>query len=302
MASTEHEAPLALLKEAPGILYDLLRPQMPELPSAPRLELASTDLTQVVPAHLHADLVLLERDTEHRVRRVVAFEVQLARDAQKHFSWPMYAATLHLQHRCEVLLVVFAPETSVAEWARQPIPTFQRGSFAPWVIAGREIPWITQAEEAKQAPGLAVLSALIHGGNTTLGATISRAAWLAAELLPEEQKRIFQELVYLCARYEAREWMEFRMDQMTRDSLIISMQKRVFEEGREHGLQEGREYGRSEGETAGRVAALFAILHARGFVISEEQRALLSSCSDPAQLDRWITRAVLVASLSDLFE
>jgi flagellar biosynthesis/type III secretory pathway protein FliH len=108
--------------------------------------------------------------------------------------------------------------------------------------------------------------------------------------------------------------MEFRMDQMTRDSLIISMQKRVFEEGREHGLQEGREHGLQEGRehglqegrehglSEGKRTSLFAILHARGFVISEEQRALLSSCSDPAQLDRWITRAVLAASLSDLFE
>ena len=53
-------------------------------------------------------------------------------------------------------------------------------------------------------------------------------------------------------------------------------------------------------EAKGRVEALLAILGARYLALSDEQRARIEACSNVAQLDRWIVRAVTAASVDDL--
>jgi hypothetical protein len=41
---------------------------------------------------------------------------------------------------------------------------------------------------------------------------------------------------------------------------------------------------------------LIAVLAARGFALSDDLRAKILDCQDPAVLDRWITQAVTAAS------
>jgi hypothetical protein len=67
--------------------------------------------------------------------------------------------------------------------------------------------------------------------------------------------------------------------------------------------------GRAEGETAGvvkgkvegKVEALLAVLAARGISVGQEVRARIEACKDAATLDRWIVRAVTVASVEEIF-
>lgn len=55
--------------------------------------------------------------------------------------------------------------------------------------------------------------------------------------------------------------------------------------------------GRAEGE----AAALFAVLDARGFAVTDDQRARILACLDVVELERWVRRAVTATSMDDLF-
>jgi hypothetical protein len=59
--------------------------------------------------------------------------------------------------------------------------------------------------------------------------------------------------------------------------------------------------GRAEGEAKGRAEALLTLLEARGLRASDEARARILACSDGAQLDAWIRKAVSVATVDELF-
>jgi hypothetical protein len=60
---------------------------------------------------------------------------------------------------------------------------------------------------------------------------------------------------------------------------------------------QGREEGRAEGE----AAAVLAILDTRGVPVPQDARERITQCSDLAQLDQWVRRAVTADSVDDLF-
>ena len=66
-------------------------------------------------------------------------------------------------------------------------------------------------------------------------------------------------------------------------------------------LAEGEAIGIAKGHKAGKIAALVAVLTARGFSVTEEVRARIDACEDEAILDRWITRATTASSLEAVF-
>jgi predicted transposase/invertase (TIGR01784 family) len=59
--------------------------------------------------------------------------------------------------------------------------------------------------------------------------------------------------------------------------------------------------GEAIGLIKGKIAALLAVLAARGFSVTEEARARIEACKDAATLDRWIARATTAPSLEDVF-
>ncbi|HEU4534929.1 MAG TPA: hypothetical protein VFS00_12455, partial [Polyangiaceae bacterium] len=66
-------------------------------------------------------------------------------------------------------------------------------------------------------------------------------------------------------------------------------------------VAKGRAEGRAEGEVKGKADALLAVLEVRGLAITAEQRARIVECTDLAQLDTWVRRAVTVGATSRLF-
>ena len=59
--------------------------------------------------------------------------------------------------------------------------------------------------------------------------------------------------------------------------------------------------GKAEGLAEGEGKAILLVLEARGLDITQEDRARITSCTDPAQLEAWVTRAVTVETTGDLF-
>jgi hypothetical protein len=57
----------------------------------------------------------------------------------------------------------------------------------------------------------------------------------------------------------------------------------------------------AKGEAKGRAEALLTMLEARGLRVSDEARARILACTEAAQLDAWVRKAVSVGSIDELF-
>src|SRR5262249_8704273 len=64
--------------------------------------------------------------------------------------------------------------------------------------------------------------------------------------------------------------------------------------------EQGRAAGVAQGETRGEANAVLRVLVARGIVVSEEVRERILSCTDLAQLDAWLDRAVVATRAEEL--
>jgi hypothetical protein len=78
----------------------------------------------------------------------------------------------------------------------------------------------------------------------------------------------------------------------------------VVEYGNERyraGEEKGRREGVKEGEERGVRESIRLIMHTRGLAMDAATHARIDACSDLAILQRWLARAVLVTSASELF-
>jgi len=51
----------------------------------------------------------------------------------------------------------------------------------------------------------------------------------------------------------------------------------------------------------GEERALLVVLKARGFTVREQIKSLISACTDPDQLELWISRAATATTLDEVF-
>ncbi|MEV0559980.1 hypothetical protein [Dactylosporangium sp. NPDC050588] len=58
--------------------------------------------------------------------------------------------------------------------------------------------------------------------------------------------------------------------------------------------------GRVEGMAAGKAEALLTVLATRGLMVTDEHRALIAGCTEDAQLDTWLRRAVGAEKIQEL--
>lgn len=291
--SLEHEGPLLLLGERPEMLLELLGIAVP--PGA-KVALASADFTQAVPLERRADAVVTT-EQDGRVTSAFVVEVQRAIDPDKHFSWPLYVASLHARVRCRTALVILAPDRAVAAWARSPIPTLGPGAgFGPLVLGPDEIPRVESFEEARRMPELAVLSALVHGGAPE-GAPILESALRAAAQLDETHARNYYDLIYSSLGDVARAALEALMS-FEKYEYRSDFAKKYVAQGR----VEGRVEGRIEGRVLEAKRLLLAILAERHLGPSDPARARVEACGDPDVLEAWVLRATSAAAEADVFD
>jgi hypothetical protein len=162
MPSPLHEQLVELLRSRPALAADLLRRATglgldPETLATARM--SAQNFARLQPPEYRADLVL-EFGTP-RTRLAVVVEVQLGIDDEKRGSWPQYVAALWGRLRCPVRLLVVTVDPGVAAWCARPIDTGAM-RLRPVVVGPRHIPRLTDPQAAREAPELAVLSALAH--------------------------------------------------------------------------------------------------------------------------------------------
>lgn len=155
-----HEGFIALLRQFPSLAPQLLQQRLHlKLPPYSEVRLEEADFTQLVPAQYRADLVVLLVEGSPVFGIIV--EVQLSRDEDKRFTWPLYTLALRARLRCPTCVLVIAPEDNIATWAREPIDIGQPQSvFVPLVLGGQALPRVSDTEPEQQTPELVALSSL----------------------------------------------------------------------------------------------------------------------------------------------
>lgn len=281
--SNLHELLLELFRFRPGLAPELLAGVLgvpvPEFETA-RLE--PGDAVDLVPTEYRADAVVVLTDDSGPVLAVVV-EIQLRRDADKQWSWPVYVATLRARLRCPVELLVVCPDRVVAGWCASPIP-FGVGESAvrPLVLGPDLVPVVDDPDRAGGSVELAVLSALAHAESPHAPGVLD-TLWHLLQTIEPGRGFDYLDLVYAALPEVARRHLE---DLVRTDT------------GTE--LNEFAQWLVDQGKAEGEARAVLTILDARGVEVPAQVRRRITGCTDLAQLGIWVRRAATANQIDDL--
>ena len=297
--SFDHEALISLFRNRPELAPELLRDALHvAVPNYAEARVESADLTDIKPAELRADLVVLLLDGRPVLAIVV--EVQLSTNPRKRFTWPAYVAGVRARFECDACVLVFAPSESVANWAGQPIELGPGAHLEPWVVGPRSVPVIREPARAAEMPELAVLSVMAHGGESEVGTAVAFAAASAASRLDDERAALYWDLIQASLNDATRAALEDIM-RSGRYEYQSDFAKKYYAEGEAKGKAEGKVEGEAKGKAEGRAEGILAVLTARGVAVTDHERRRVLACSDLALLDRWLKRSVTAVSANEVF-
>ncbi|WP_329097738.1 hypothetical protein OG979_19735 [Actinomadura citrea] len=288
MPTNEHELPLEMVRNRPQLVPELLRSVFGlDMSRHARATLASESYADTNPAELRCDATVLLGDPKSPALGVVV-ESQLRALKQKSYSWPAYLASLRLRRRCPVMLLVLCPDQTTARGCSTPIDMGHPGwILQPLTVHPGMLPPITDPDEARRLPELAVLSAPAHADGPQSEAVLHGLS-TAIDSLTGDKGALYYD--YVMSRFSdaARKLME--------DTVKLDNYEWQSEFAITH-----RAEGRAEGEVEGEVKALLLLLEARGLDVPEDVRSRVQGCTDLEQIERWIQRAVSADTAEDLF-
>jgi hypothetical protein len=168
------------------------------------------------------------------IRGAFIVEVQLNIDVAKQFTWPQYVTAARTRFRSHATLVVVAVDERVARWCAQPIELDLAGNvYRPVVIGTGAIPIITDLDQARTWPELAVLSVIAHGhepGSEAIGV----AAMAGCAQLDNPQGSLYADLIYDNLNAISRSALELIMQQQ-KYTYQSDFAKKYVAEGLEQG-------------------------------------------------------------------
>ena len=138
-----------------------------------------------------------------------------------------------------------------------------------------------------------MLSVLAHGKGQSavpvaLAARNAIGELSRAGLIDDEHVTLYTDLIRAALGRKARQALE---------AMMIA--------GYEYQSDFAKKYvaeGKAKGKAEGKAEGILAVVAARQLSLSDKQRHLILSCTDLAQLDRWIARAAVASTADELFE
>ena len=282
MLSSRHEEIVEMLRKYPESIALMLEVCGARVPKGVSPAVKRAKFTQSKAVEFRADLVVLFGAPKPVLAAVV--EDQLGVDKKKLFSWPVYLTVLRSRYQCPAVVMVVAPEQSVARWASQPIDLGNGGSVVPVVIGHGTMPRITDVKVARESPALAMLCAIMYG-NDPDSVEIVAASHEAAALFDEERKGYYHELLYSVFNGPARRALEAIMN-------LPDNYQYQFPPWRA---------AQAKGKAEAKAQDVLAFLHARGLAIPAAVRDRVLACTDLDVLDQWIARAATCDCAEELF-
>lgn len=292
MPKLSHEALVHLVRSAPEAIVRLLQTELAlDLPLHVPPRVTAAEFIDLNFAEHRADAVLMFGEPE-RPSEVIVVEAQSEIDPRKRFSWPVYVACPRARFGCPVILVVIAPDPIVAAWCAEPIDLGRgRSVLQPIVIGPRQIPTITDHDEARRSPELAVLSVAAHGREP--GAEhIALAAIAACHDLDSERSLLYPDFVLALLGKVARAALEQIMQSKNYEYQSDFVRKYFYG---------GKAEGRSEGRAEGKAELVLKLLRRKGFPVDAAVEARVTACHDDILLDTWAERLLTAADLDEVF-
>lgn len=293
MPSALHEAVVEMFRNRPRLAAELLAGQLGlPLPVFEHARVETGEFTDVSPAEFRADAVVVLTAAGEPVQ-VVVVEVQLRRDPDKRWTWPVYLAALRARVRRPAVLLVVCTDDAVADWCATPIELGHPGArLTPLVLGPRQVPLVTDRGLAASAPELAVLSAIAHGSGPRAAAVVP-ALLGAFEAAAGRPSALYADLVMATLSEVARRHLEQLMALGTYE-YQSEFARRYFGQGKDE--------GRSEGRAEALAGAVLQVLAARGVAVPDPVRDRVRACHDVEQLDTWLSRAATADAVADLFD
>jgi hypothetical protein len=285
MPSGEHESPIALAKLDPGLVTWLLAHLFDvKVPDYHHARTQPTDVRVVVPRTYHADGMLLYCDAADKPVLAVVLEVQRGWDATKRWTWKLYVAQLEAELTVNAALLVYCPDPAIARRYRGMFE-FEGLSLPlrPFIFTPRDVPLIVDVELARAKPALAVFSALSHGGDADVDAVFPALAEALRTLGPKKAILYYDIVLSGLPQAPRARWEAY-------------MSTTVGSEYRSELLREVA----VEHEARGEGRAVLTVLDARGVHVPEAIREQILACTDLAQLDAWLRRAVTAATAEEV--
>ncbi len=298
MPSPAHEIPLQLIHDNPSLLIALLQklgrpaPEGPLVPDDANLRFAD-------PAEVRPDIVF------RAVRPPwVIFELQNAIYEAKGRRWLLAAGILINQPGGMGEAIVLTSSRRVARWAKRVARMV--GEYGTVVglkpivllIAGDTIDALLDEEQPELA-FFAAWAVRSRRGPKAL-AVVDRASELAERLPLPLQGPMLRAIFGVLGEHLVAYLKDAEMNSEQLPETRAARRFRTFYE--ERGKTEGLAEGKREGLAEGKREALLVLLGARGLAVSDTERAAIAACSDAAQLDRWIARAVTATSAAEVLD
>ncbi|WP_437725631.1 hypothetical protein [Sorangium sp. So ce861] len=294
MPSVTHEALVELFKNRPTLAAEMLHDALGQpVPAFTEARIEPSDLAEIVPSDRRADaIVVLLVAEQQRPAMAIVVEVQLGPDLDKPYVWPVYVTQTRARHRCPTRLLVVTIDRRMARWCAQPIDTGHPGwTLTPLVLGPEGVPVVTDAEQARAAPEVVVLSAMAHGQEEA-GEAIGVAFLAAAAGLDQERRGLYADVVLSSLNAAARRTLE---------AMMKSGYEYQSEFARSY-VAKGRQEGRLEGLLEAKALSVLAVFEARGLEVPADVRERVLTSKDLAELDRWIRRAAVVSDARELLD
>lgn len=161
--------------------------------------------------------------------------------------------------------------------------------FRPLVIGPEQMPVITDLDQAKAVPLLALLSAVAHGRDD-LDIAIPTATVACEAVRPFDEDGIYFDLIVACLGEAAGKAFQMTLRNYQYQSTPMR-----------ESYNKGKLEGQAVGQAAGQALAVLEVLDARGIHASDEQRQRIQTCTDLDTLKQWVRRAATVTSADELF-
>lgn len=277
MPSIPHEAPLDLLRNNPDLAAALLAGSGIPVPDHAIATTTDSNLSTCDPPEFRADAVTLLCGSDGKLAVITESQSDPPKSAKRR-AWPAYVSIAQSQHKCDAVLVVIASDATTARACRRLVRTGHPGfDLAPIVIGPDNTPDPTDPAHAAAAPELTILAILTHAIDLTDETTCHQVVQTLNNL-DEETRDTYTHFVRTAASDAARSLLEALMASKYKDDFIERYEAR------------------------GEANAVLRVLQARGFAISDSIRERVLSCSDLAQLDQWLDRAVTSDSIAAVFQ
>ena len=169
----------------------------------------------------------------------------------------------------------------------------------------RTLPVLTDPTVATNEVELAILSAMAHG-NGPEGLAVVQAALLALGRLDREHAAVYFQIIWDLLREPMQRALEtLAMERQTEGKALFPpfaerLIERSFREGKLDGIREGKLDGIREGKLDDKRETLLRLLARAGIALTQDERARILGCGDPALLDRWVDNVFGAKTAADV--